>query len=179
MIEPFLLGGDLPVHRLGFGAMRLCGQPGNFGPYPRWSEGERLLQRAVELGVNFIDTAEAYGPGWNEKLIASALHPYGRGVVIATKGGVTKESPDKIFADGRPENLRRGCEESLRRLKLERIDLYQWHRPDPAVPFADSIDALARLRDEGKIRHLGLSNVSLEQLEIARASSRSSPCKTE
>ncbi len=165
----FLLGGDLPVHRLGYGAMRLCGQPGNFGPFPDWNAGEHLLRRAVELGVNFIDTAEAYGPGCNEELIASALHPYPAGVVIATKGGVTKESPDKIFPDGRPENLRRGCETSLRRLKLERIDLYQWHRPDPAVPFADSIGELARLRSEGKIRHLGLSNVTIEQVEAARA----------
>ncbi len=165
----FLLGGDLPVHRLGYGAMRLCGQPGNFGPYPDWNAGERLLRRAVELGVTFIDTAEAYGPGCNEELIASALHPYPAGVVIATKGGVTKESPDKIFPDGRPENLRRGCEASLQRLKLERIDLYQWHRPDPAVPFADSIGELARLRREGKIRHVGLSNVTIEQIEAARA----------
>ena len=165
----FLLGGDLPVHRLGYGAMRLCGQPGNFGPFPDWNAGERLLLRAVELGVNFIDTAEAYGPGCNEELIASALHPYPAGVVVATKGGVTKESPDKIFPDGRPENLRRGCEASLQRLKLERIDLYQWHRPDPAVPFADSIGELARLRSEGKIRHVGLSNVTIEQIEAARA----------
>ena len=165
----FLLGGDLPVHRLGYGAMRLCGQPGNFGPYVAWSAGERLVRRAVELGVNFIDTAEAYGPGWNEILIASALHSHPPGVVIATKGGVTKESPEKIFPDGRPENLRRGCEASLQRLKLERIDLYQLHRPDPAIPFADSIGELARLRREGKIRHLGLSNVTLEQIEAARA----------
>ena len=167
--QTFLLGGDLPVHRLGYGAMRLCGQPGNFGPYPNWSAGERLLRRAVELGVTFIDTAEAYGPGWNEALIASALHPYASGVVIATKGGVTKESPDKIFPDGQPENLRRGCEASLQRLKLKRIDLYQFHRPDPAVPLADSVGELARLRSEGKIRHVGLSNVTLEQIEAARA----------
>ncbi len=165
----FLLGGDLSVNRLGYGAMRLCGQPGNFGPYPDWSAGEGLLRRAVELGVNFIDTAEAYGPGWNEELIASAMHPYPKGLVIATKGGVTKESPDKIFPDGRPENLRRGCEASLQRLKLERIDLYQWHRPDPAVPLADSVGELARLRSEGKIRHVGLSNVTIEQIEAARA----------
>ena len=171
MMNPstFLLGGDLPVNRLGYGAMRLCGQPGNFGPYPDWSAGERLLRRAVELGVTFIDTAEAYGPGFNEELIASALHPYRDGLVIATKGGVTKESPDKIFPDGRPENLRRGCEASLERLKLDRLDLYQFHRPDPAVPFADSVGELARLRSEGKIRHIGLSNVTVEQIEIARA----------
>ncbi len=164
----FLLGGDLPVHRLGYGAMRLCGQPGNFGPYSDWAAGEQLLRRAVELGVNFIDTAEAYGPGCNEDLAASALHPYALGVVIATKGGVTKESPEKIFPDGRPENLRRAVDASLRRLKLERIDLYQWHRPDPAVPFADSIGELSRLRSEEKIRHIGLSNVTIDQVEAAR-----------
>jgi pyridoxine 4-dehydrogenase len=165
----FLLGGDLPARRLGYGAMRLCGQPGNFGPYPDWSAGELLLRRAVELGVNFIDTAEAYGPGWNEQLIAAALAPYPSGVVVATKGGVTKKSLEKIFPDGRPENLRRACECSLKRLKLDRIDLYQWHRPDPAVPLSESVGELARLRSEGKIRHVGLSNVSIEQIEAARA----------
>lgn len=168
-VNTFLIGGDLPVHRLGYGAMRLCGQPGNFGPYADWPAGEQLLRRAVELGVNFIDTAEAYGPGFNEELIASALYPYAPGLVIATKGGVTKEAPDRIFPDGRPERLRRAVEASLQRLKLERIDLYQWHRPDPAVPLADSIGELARLQVEGKIRHLGLSNVTAEQLEAARA----------
>src|SRR5207237_1108600 len=138
-----LLGGEVAVRRVGYGAMRLCGQPGNFGPYADWTGGERLLRRAVELGVNFIDTAEAYGPGFNEELIASALHPYPPGVVIATKGGVTKTSPTTIFADGRPENLRRACDASLRRLRLDRIDLYQLHRPDPQVPLADSVGALA------------------------------------
>jgi pyridoxine 4-dehydrogenase len=169
MNEPFLLGGDLPVSRLGFGAMRLCGQPGNFGPYPDWQGGERLLRRAVELGVQLIDTAEAYGPGHNEELIASALYPYAPGLVIATKGGVTKTSPTAIVPDGRPETLRRSCEASLRRLRLDRIDLYQLHRPDPRVPFEESLGALGALQAEGKIRHIGLSNVSLEQLEQARA----------
>ena len=168
----FLLGGDLPVHRIGYGAMRLCGQPGNFGPFTDWAAGEKLLRRAVELGVNFVDTAEAYGPGHNEEIIAAALHPYrgenGAGVVIATKGGVTKTSPTTVFPDGRPENLRRACEASLRRLRVARIDLYQLHRPDPKVPFADSIGALATLRAEGKIRHVGLSNVSIAQIEEAR-----------
>lgn len=167
MNDTFLLGGDLPVRRLGYGAMRLCGQPGNFGPYPDWAAGERLLRRAVELGINFIDTAEAYGPGHNEELIASALHPYPAGLVVATKGGVTKTGPTTIFPDGKPETLRRSCEASLRRLRVDRIDLYQFHRPDPAVPFAESIAALAALRAEGKIRHLGLSNVTAAQLAEA------------
>ncbi|MEO6785650.1 MAG: aldo/keto reductase [Chthoniobacteraceae bacterium] len=165
----FLLGGDLPVHRIGYGAMRLCGQPGNFGPFADWAAGEKLLRRAVELGVNFFDTAEAYGPGSNEEIIASALHPYAAGLVITTKGGVTKTSPTAIFPDGRPENLRRACEASLRRLRMERIDLCQLHRPDPKVPYADSVGTLAALRAEGKIRHVGLSNVSVAQLEEALA----------
>ena len=165
----FHLGGDLPVHRIGYGAMRLCGQPGNFGPFADWAAGESLLRRAVELGVNFFDTAEAYGPGNNEEIIAAALHPYRTGLVIATKGGVTKTSPTNVFPDGRPENLGRACEASLRRLRIARIDLYQLHRPDPKVPFADSVGALAALRTEGKIRHIGLSNVTLAQIEEARA----------
>ena len=156
------------MHRVGYGAMRLCGQPGNFGPFADWPAGEKLLRRAVELGVNFFDTAEAYGPGNNEEIIASALHPYRTGLVITTKGGVTKTSPTTVFPDGRPENLRRACEASLRRLRVERIDLYQLHRPDPNVPFAESIGALAALRAEGKIRHVGLSNVSITQIEEAR-----------
>lgn len=164
----FNIGGDLNVYRLGYGAMRLTGQPGNFGPYPDWEGGEQLLRRAVELGVNFIDTAEAYGPGFNEELIASALHPYNQGIVIATKGGIIKTSPDDIRADGRPENLRRGCEASLKRLKVERIDLYQLHRPDPKVPFAESVGMLTKLQQEGKIRHIGLSNVTIDQIEAAR-----------
>lgn len=165
----WLLGGDLPIRRMGYGAMRLCGQPGNFGPYKDWKGGMQLLRRAVELGVNFIDTAHPYGPGWNEQIIACALAPYAPGVVIATKGGIEKTAPDKIFPDGRPAALRRFCEGSLRRLKLERIDLYQWHRPDPKVPLAESVGALAELRTAGKIRHVGLSNVTLAQLEEARA----------
>lgn len=165
----FLLGGDLPVHRLGYGAMRLCAQPGNFGRYPDWEAGKQLLRRAVELGINFIDTAHAYGPSVNEELIGEALAPYAPGVVVATKGGVEKTAPDKVFPDGRPENLRQRCEESLKLLRVERIDLYQLHRPDPAVPFADSVGALAELRSEGKIRHIGLSNISLEQIREAQA----------
>ena len=164
----FSLGGDLPVNRIGYGAMRLCAQPGNFGRYPDWEGGKRLLRRAVELGVNFIDTAHAYGPGCNEELIADALAPYPAGVVVATKGGIDKTAPDRIFADGNPASLRLFCEASLRRLGVDRIDLYQLHRPDPNVPFAESIGALAQLRAEGKIRHIGLSNVTLAQVEEAR-----------
>ena len=164
----FKLGGDLTVNRLGYGAMRLSGQPGNFGAYPDWEGGKKLLRRAVELGVNFIDTAEAYGAGFNEKLIADALYPYPQDLVIATKGGINKPAPDQILADASPEFLRKGVEGSLQRLELERIDLYQLHRPDPKVPFAESIEALKELRDEGKIRHLGLSNVTVEQIEEAR-----------
>ena len=164
----FKLGGDLTVNRLGYGAMRLSGQPGNFGAYPDWEGGEQLLRRAVELGVNFIDTAEAYGAGFNEKIIASALHPYKQDLVIATKGGINKPAPDQILADASPAFLRSGVEGSLQRLKLEQIDLYQLHRPDPKVPFAESIGALKELKDEGKIRHLGLSNVTIEQIEEAR-----------
>jgi aryl-alcohol dehydrogenase-like predicted oxidoreductase len=166
--KTLLLGGNLPIHRVGYGAMRLCAQPGNFGPYPDWEGGKRLLRRAVELGVNFIDTAHPYGPGWNEELIADALAPYPPGVIITTKGGIDKTGPDKIFSDGSPTSLRRFCEGSLRRLKLDRIELYQFHRPDPNVPFTTSVEALAELRFEGKIRHVGLSNVTLAQVEEAR-----------
>lgn len=165
MSMTFHLGGDREVNRIGYGAMRLCGQPGNFGRYPDWESGKRLLRRAVELGINFIDTAHAYGPGWNEELIAEALAPYPAGVVIATKGGVEKTAPDKVFPDGRPEQIRLRCEESLRRLRVECIDLYQLHRPDPAVPFVESVGALADLVRVGKIRHVGLSNVSIDQIE--------------
>lgn len=168
MTNTFAIGGDLLINRMGYGAMRLTGQPGNFGPYPEWEAGQQLLRRAVELGVNFIDTAEAYGPGFNEELIAAALHPYPENLVIATKGGINKPAPDNIQADGRPENLRRGCEASLQRLKLERIDLYQLHRPDPKVPLAESVGALSTLQQEGKIRHVGLSNVTISQLEQVR-----------
>lgn len=165
----FALGGDMPVARIGFGAMRLTGQPGNFGPYADPDGGKALLRRAVELGTTLIDTAHAYGPGHNEDLIAEALHPYAPGLVIATKGGVGKTGPGSIVVDGRPATLRAQVEESLRRLRLERIDLYQLHRPDPAVPLADSVGALDDLRREGKVRHIGLSNVTREQVEAALA----------
>ena len=166
--QTYSIGEDLTVNRLGYGAMRLSGQPGNFGAYPDWEGGKQLLHRAVELGVNFIDTAEAYGAGFNEELITDALYPYPDDLVIATKGGINKPAPDKILADASPEFLRSGVEGSLKRLKLDRIDLYQLHRPDPKVPFAESIGALKELKDEGKIRQLGLSNVTVEQIEEAR-----------
>jgi pyridoxine 4-dehydrogenase len=164
----YAMSDSLLVNRMGYGAMRLTGQPGNFGAYADWEGGKTLLRRAVELGVNFIDTAEAYGPGFNEELIAAALYPYPENFVIATKGGIVKTSPNDIRPDGSPENLRRGCEASLQRLKCDVIDLYQLHRPDPNVPFTESIGMLAELQQEGKIRHIGLSNVSIAQIEQAR-----------
>jgi pyridoxine 4-dehydrogenase len=166
--KSFTIGGESLVNRIGYGAMRLTGQPGNFGPYPDWEEGRKLLRQAIELGVNFIDTAEAYGPGFNEELIASALYPYPPNVIVATKGGIHKPSSTDIRSDGKPESLRRSCEASLQRLRREQIDLYHLHRPDPNVPFADSVWMLATLQQEGKIRHVGLSNVTLAQLETAR-----------
>ncbi|MEL6910458.1 MAG: aldo/keto reductase [Cyanobacteria bacterium J06598_4] len=165
--QTYTIAGELTVNRLGYGAMRLAGQPGNFGAYPDWEGGKQLLQRAIALGVNFIDTAEAYGAGFNEELIADALYPYADDLLIATKGGINKTAPDKILADASPKFLRSGVEGSLQRLKLEQIDLYQLHRPDPKVPFVESIGALKELRDEGKIRHLGLSNVTVEQIQQA------------
>lgn len=161
------LGGDLMVHRMGYGAMRLTG-PGIWG-WPEDRENAlRVLRRAVELGVNFIDTADAYGPEVNEEEIATALHPYPDGLVIATKGGSTRPGPGKWDRDCRPERLKRCCEESMRRLKVDRIDLYQLHTVDPKVPFEDQVGALRDLRDEGKIRHAGLSNVSFDQLRTAQ-----------
>jgi len=164
----FTIAGDFTVARVGYGAMRLTGQPGNWGPYPEWEAGCRLVRRAVELGVNFIDTAISYGPGFSEEIVAAALHPYPRNLVIATKGGLVKTGPGQIQADGSRRGLRQACEASLRRLKVERIDLYQLHRPDPNLAFAESIESLAELRAEGKIKHVGLSNVTLKQLEQAR-----------
>jgi pyridoxine 4-dehydrogenase len=160
------LGGDLEVRRLGFGAMRLTGE-GIWGP-PADREGAKsVLRRAVELGVNFIDTADSYGPEVSEELIAEALHPYPGGLVIATKGGLTRPGPGQWERDGRPEHLREACAESLRRLRLERIDVYQLHAVDPRVPLEESVGALAELREEGKIAHVGLSNVDTAELERA------------
>jgi pyridoxine 4-dehydrogenase len=157
------------VRRLGYGAMRLTGQPGNFGPYEAWDNGKKLLKRALELGINFIDTARAYGPGWNERLIAEALHPYPDGLFIATKGGVVKKSATERYLDGSPDGLRRDCEESLRNLRVDCIDLYQLHWVDPEVPLNESVVGLARLQQEGKIRLIGLSNITIKQLEEARS----------
>ena len=161
------IGGDLTVNRMGFGAMRLTGE-GIWGEPKDPAEARRVLRRAVDLGVNFIDTADAYGPEVNERLIAETLHPYPRGVVIATKGGQTRPSAGQWVPDGRPEHLREACEGSLKRLKLERIDLYQFHWPDPKVPVEDSVGELARLRTEGKIRHVGVSNFSADELQRVR-----------
>ena len=161
------LGGDLVVNRMGFGAMRITG-PGIWGEPKEPAEAHRVLRRAVELGVNFIDTADAYGPEVSERLIAEALHPYPQGLVIATKGGLVRPGPSQWVPDGRPEHLREACEASLKRLKLSRIDLYQFHRIDPKVPLEDSIGELARLQKEGKIRHVGVSNFDVAELARAR-----------
>jgi len=166
--KTFQLGSDLSIKRLGYGAMRLTGQPGNFGRYADWEAGKQLLRRAIELEINFIDTAESYGPGDNEELIAFALYPYPDDLIIATKGGVLKTAPDNIRADGSSKSLRRSCEASLQRLKVDQLDLYQLHRPDPSVPFSESVGMLAELQREGKIRHIGLSNVTIAQIEAAR-----------
>jgi pyridoxine 4-dehydrogenase len=161
------VGGDLTVNRLGFGAMRITGS-GIWGEPPSRKQAIATLQRVVELGVNFIDTADSYGPSVSEELIAEALYPYPDDLVIATKGGLVRPGPGRWDADGRPEHLRQACEGSLRRLKLEQIPLYQLHRVDPHVPLAESIGAIAELKNEGKIRHIGVSNVSEEQLREAQ-----------
>lgn len=163
----FKLGGDLPVHRLGFGAMRITG-PGIWGDPKDPAEARKLLRRVVDLGVNLIDTADSYGPETSELLIAEALHPYPKGLVIATKGGLTRGGPDDWAPVGRPEYLRQCVELSLRRLKVDRIDLYQLHRIDPKVPAAESLGALKDLQRAGKIRHIGLSEVSVQEIEHAR-----------
>ena len=165
--DTFSIGGDLEVRRLGFGAMRITGG-GIWGPPPDPEAAKALLRRVPELGINLIDTADSYGPEVSENLIAEALHPYPHGLVIATKGGLTRTGPGEWPRDGRPEHLKQACEGSLRRLRLERIDLYQLHAPDPEVPYEDSVGALKELQEEGKIRHIGVSNVSVEQLEQAR-----------
>jgi pyridoxine 4-dehydrogenase len=160
------------VRRFGYGAMRLTGQPGNFGPYAAWEDGKKVLQRALELGVNFIDTARAYGPGWNERIVAEALHPYPDGLFIATKGGVVKKSATERYLDGTPNGLRRDCEESLKNLRVDCIDLYQLHWVDPDVPLRESVLGLTRLQEEGKIRLIGLSNITVEQLEEVHSVAR-------
>jgi pyridoxine 4-dehydrogenase len=162
------VGGDLTVNRLGFGAMRVTGR-GIWGDPPDRNEARAVLRRAVDLWVNFIDTADSYGPDVSEELIAEALHPYPEDLVIATKGGLVRPGPGQWDPDGRPEHLRQACEGSLRRLRLDQIALYQFHRPDPDVPLEESIGTLAALKEEGKIRHIGLSNVNENQLRRAQA----------
>src|SRR5881396_642512 len=163
----FQLGGDLLVNRLGFGAMRLTGE-GIWGWPPDRENAKKVLRRALELGVNFIDTADAYGPETNELLIAEALYPYPKGLVIATKGGNTRPGPGQWVQDGRPEYLAQAVDKSLKRLQLERIDLYQLHRIDPKVPVEESLGALKEMQSAGKIRHIGLSEVSVAEIERAR-----------
>jgi aryl-alcohol dehydrogenase-like predicted oxidoreductase len=163
----FQIGGDLPVHRLGYGAMRITG-PGIWGPPANPEEARRVLRRAVELGVNFIDTADSYGPAVSEPLIREALHPYPKDLVIATKGGLTRQGPDRWAPVGRPEYLQQQVEMSLRFLGVDRIDLYQLHRIDPKVPVEESLGVLKDLQKQGKIRHIGLSEVSPAEIERAR-----------
>jgi aryl-alcohol dehydrogenase-like predicted oxidoreductase len=159
--------GDLRVRRLGFGAMRITGE-GVWGEPADRGEALAVLRRALELGINLIDTADSYGPQVSEELIAEALHPYPEDLVIATKGGFARPGPGKWSGDGRPEHLRAACEGSLRRLRIDRIDLYQLHVPDRDVPYEESVGALKELRDEGKVRQIGVSNVDLDQLATAR-----------
>src|SRR2546425_10385356 len=163
----FKLGDDLSVNRLGFGAMRITGE-GNWGWPPDRENALKVLRRAVELGVNLIDTADAYGPETSELLIAEALHPYPKGLVIATKGGLTRPGPGQWVPNGRPEHLKQAVDGSLKRLRLDRIDLYQLHTVDRKVPMEASLGALKEMQDVGKIRHVGLSNVDPEEIERAR-----------
>jgi len=162
------VGGDLTVNRLGFGAMRITGD-GIWGEPRSRDEAKQVLRRVVELGVNFIDTADSYGPDVSEELIAEALHPYPEDLVIATKGGLVRPGPGVWNADGRPEHLVEALEGSLRKLRLDAIPLYQFHRPDPRVPLEDSIGALVELKAQGKIRHIGVSNFTEAQLRVAQA----------
>ncbi|CAN5518318.1 aldo/keto reductase [soil metagenome] len=162
------IAGELTVNRLGFGAMRVTG-PGVWGPPADRDVAVSVLRRAVELAINLIDTADSYGPHVSEELIAAALHPYPDGLLVATKGGLERTGPGEWPRNGRPEHLRSACEGSLGRLRVDQIDLYQLHSPDPEVPYADSVGTLKELQDEGKIRHVGVSNVTVEQLAQARS----------
>ena len=164
--ETFALGGEITVNRLGFGAMRLTGQPGNFGPYKDWQGGLELLRRAAELGVDFFDSARSYGPIWADRLLGEAFGG-SKNVVIATKGGIDKPEPGRILVDGSPKALATEIDEALVNLRVERIDLFQLHRVDPKVPVEASVAALERAREAGKIRLIGLSNVDREQLDRA------------
>jgi len=163
----FKIGGDLTVNRLGFGAMRITGK-GVWGKPKDRGEAIRVLRRAVDVGINFIDTADSYGPAVSEEIIAEALHPYPAGLVIATKAGFDRPGPDQWVTNGRPEHLRAACEGSLHRLRLERIDVFQLHRIDDRVPAEDQLGALKELQAQGKIKHIGLSEVSLAQIQHAR-----------
>ena len=163
----FKIGGDLTVNRLGFGAMRITGK-GIWGEPKDRDEAIRVLRRAVDLGINFIDTADSYGPAVSEEIIAEALHPYPAGLVIATKAGFDRTGPDKWVTNGRPEHLRAACEGSLRRLRLERIDVFQLHRIDDKVPAEDQLGTLKELQGQGKIKHIGLSEVSVTQIQHAQ-----------
>lgn len=160
------IGGDLTVNRFGFGAMRITGE-GIWGQPADPEEAKRVLRRAVELGINFIDTADSYGPEVSERLIAETLHPYPDDLVIATKAGLTRPGPGQWVPNGRPEYLKKQVEGSLKRLRVEELDILQLHRPDPKVPLQESIGALVELKDQGKIRHIGISNVTVEQLKEA------------
>jgi pyridoxine 4-dehydrogenase len=166
-VGEFTIGKDLRVNRLGYGAMRITGK-GVWGEPPDRAEAIRVLRRAVELGINFIDTADSYGPSVSEGLIAEALHPYPANLVIATKGGFERPGPDRWVENGRPEHLISACEGSLRRLRLDRIDIYQLHRIDPRVPAEDQLGTLKKLQAQGKIEHIGLSEVSVSQLQNAQ-----------
>ena len=163
----FVIGGDLTVNRLGYGAMRITGD-GIWGEPKDTEDAKKVLRRAVELGVNFIDTADSYGPDVSERLIGEALSPYAKGVVIATKGGLTRQGPDEWLPVGRPAYLQQQVEMSLRRLKLERIDLWQLHRIDPKVPVEESLGVIKKLQRQGKIRHVGLSEVKPHEIDQAR-----------
>lgn len=163
----FLLGGDLPIHRLGFGAMRLTG-PGIWGDPSNPKECKNVLRKAIEMGINFIDTADSYGPEISENIIAETLYPYPSDLIIATKGGFTRQGPDRWVQLGRPEYLIQCVEMSLRRLKLERIDLYQLHCIDPLVPLEESLGALKKMQQEGKIRYIGVSNFKMQDIERAK-----------
>lgn len=166
--EVFAIGGALTVNRMGFGSMRLTGQPGNFGPYPDWEGGKALLRRAAELGVNFFDTARSYGPQWSEKLLGEALEGL-PGIIFATKGGVDKRSPTEVVRDGSADTLAGQIDEALVNLRVTQIGLFQLHWVDPNTPIEVSIEALAKAKSAGKIAHIGVSNVSVEQLRAAQS----------